>query len=470
MSLIAINVSKHLGGFNVRNDTPSAAVSFNGGRATSVASAHESPVTDLTDPHARSLTVAVLGMGYVGLPTALALAGAGHAVLGLDVSEQRLADIRDCRVDLVPADLVRLRQAIAQPTFLLSADTTLLSAADVVIVCVPTPIDTYLMPDLSPLAAACRTVVGRARPGQTIVLTSTTYVGTTRDLLVKPLSERGLDVGTDVHVAFSPERIDPGNTKHTQASVPRVVGGVTQRCARRAGALLAGIAANIHVVSSAEAAEMTKLVENTFRAVNIALANEFAEVGRVLGLEVMEVINAAATKPYGFTPFFPGPGVGGHCIPCDPHYLLWQLRRDRVRTPVVEQAMAAIAQRPLRVVDRVREVLSDNGLPLRGARVLVVGVTYKPGVEDVRESPAIEILSRLRGAGCEADFWDELAPALRLNDGSILKSLSDPVAPDYDLILVHTLHPGTSYDRIAECPTVLDATYRLTNVDHRMVV
>ena len=224
----------------MRNDTLSAAVSFNGGRVTSVASAHESDVTDLTDPHARSLTVAVLGMGYVGLPTALALAGAGHAVLGLDVSEQRLADIRDCRVDLVPADLVRLRQAIAQPTFLLSADTTLLSAADVVIVCVPTPIDTYLMPDLSPLAAACRTVVGRARPGQTIVLTSTTYVGTTRDLLVKPLSERGLDVGTDVHVAFSPERVDPGNTKHTQASVPRVVGGVTQRCARRAGALLAG--------------------------------------------------------------------------------------------------------------------------------------------------------------------------------------------------------------------------------------
>ena len=454
----------------MRTDMPSAMGSHRGECTTSVTTAHEWGAARLADPRTGSLTVAILGMGYVGLPTALALAEAGHAVLGLDVSEQRLADVRDCRVDLVPADLDRLRKAVVQPTFLLSADTSLLSDADVVIVCVPTPIDTYLMPDLSPLAAACRTVVGRARAGQTVVLTSTTYVGTTRDLLVEPLAERGLEVGTDVHVAFSPERIDPGNTTHPQASVPRVVGGVTGACARRAAAVLAGIAANVHVVSSPEAAEMTKLVENTFRAVNIALANEFAEVGRVFGLEVMEVINAAATKPYGFAPFFPGPGVGGHCIPCDPHYLLWQLRRNRVQTPVVEQAMAAIAQRPLRVVERVREVLSDRGCSLRGSRVLVVGVTYKPGVEDVRESPAIEILSRLREAGCAADFWDDLAPALRLSDGSILKSVSDPVGTSYDLVLVHTLHPGVSYDVIAECPNVLDATYRLTDVDHRIVL
>ncbi|MGZ4619758.1 MAG: nucleotide sugar dehydrogenase, partial [Frankiaceae bacterium] len=393
----------------------SAIASEYGGNATAV----ESDTIGIAEPATGFLTVAVLGMGYVGLPTALALVAAGHAVLGLDVSEQRLADIRDCRVDLVPADLDRLREAITLPTFVLASDTSLISKADAVIVCVPTPIDSHLMPDLSPLAGACRTVVDKARPGQTIVLTSTTYVGTTRDLLVDPLAERGLEAGTDVHVAFSPERIDPGNTTHPQATVPRVVGGVTGGCARRAGALLGSIAANIHLVSAPETAEMTKLVENTFRAVNIALANEFADIGRVLGLEVMEVINAAATKPYGFVPFLPGPGVGGHCIPCDPHYLLWQLRRDRVQTPVVEQAMVAIAQRPLRVVDRVREVLSDNGLSLRGARVLVVGVTYKPGVEDVRESPAIEILSRLRQAGCEADFWDELAPVMRLTDGSI---------------------------------------------------
>jgi nucleotide sugar dehydrogenase len=414
-------------------------------------------------------TVAVVGMGYVGLPTALALSESGFRVLGLDRSQERLDAIRAESVDLLAADHARLQTAVRQGDLLLTSDARVLHSADAVIVCVPTPIDEYLMPDLRPLSGACQTVVTHAHPGQLLILTSTTYVGTTHDLLVQPLTELGFQVGTNINVAFSPERIDPGNSTFPQSVVPRVVGGSTPACAERAAFLLRHVAADVHLVSSAKAAEMTKLLENTFRAVNIALANEFATASSVLGLEVTEVIGAAATKPYGFTPFYPGPGVGGHCIPCDPHYLLWQLRRDRVQLPVVEQAMTAIAHRPLRVVDRVRELLAEQGLAPRSARVLLVGVTYKPGVEDVRESPAIEILSRLRAAGCDAEFWDELSPPVRLNDGTVLQSVPDPVAADYDLVVVHTLQPDVA-DWLADCPHVLDATYRLTGVAHRVLL
>jgi nucleotide sugar dehydrogenase len=239
-------------------------------------------------------------------------------------------------------------------------------------VCVPTPIDEHLLPDMTLLANACATVVEHAVPGQTLVLTSTTYVGCTHDLLVKPLAERGLIAGTDIFIAFSPERIDPGNVQHAQEDVPRVVGGATKQCTERASALLAEYADHLHRVSSAEAAEMTKLYENTFRAVNIALANEFADISGDLSLDILEVIDAAATKPYGFMPFYPGPGVGGHCIPCDPHYLLWQLRKSRRSAPVIESAMSAVALRPGRVLARAREVLAERGLPMFGAKVLIV--------------------------------------------------------------------------------------------------
>ena len=261
--------------------------------------------------------VAVVGLGYVGLPTALAFQAAGRTVLGLDLSERRLADIRGGRVDLVDSDRDRLAAAgdTGSGTFELDHAVGRLSEARTVIVCVPTPVDAHLIPDLSMLRSASASVVAHAVEGQILILTSTAYVGATKDLLAGPLAARGLVAGTDVAVAFSPERIDPGNDRHAHEGVPRVVGGVTSACAERAAVALGGYANHVHRVSSAEAAEMTKLVENTFRAVNIALANELAEISGVLDLDVMEVINAAATKPYGFMPFFPGPGVGGHCIP-----------------------------------------------------------------------------------------------------------------------------------------------------------
>jgi UDP-N-acetyl-D-glucosamine dehydrogenase len=423
------------------------------------------------DPAAsRPADVAVLGLGYVGLPTALGLSAAGSSVIGIDASKERLTAIQDARVDLLPSDLERLRAALGQAEFRLTADPSALCTARAVLICVPTPVDAHLTPDLHPLARACATVVEHAVRGQTIVLTSTTYVGTTRDLLVGPLTARGLTVGEDVFVAFSPERIDPGNAAHPQQSVPRVVGGATRACRRRAADLLGRVADVVHAVSSPEAAEMTKLYENTFRAVNIALANELADVSHALDLEVMEVIGAASTKPYGFMPFYPGPGVGGHCIPCDPHYLLWQLRAKRLTSPLVERAMTSIAERPAQVVNRIREVLSDAGRGLRGTRVLVVGVAYKPGVEDLRESSALEILDALRGHGTVVGYHDAFVPSIRLGDGAVLESVADPGGQKWDLVVLHTLHPGVDHGWIGGYANVLDASYRLDVIPHRAVL
>ncbi|MFI5931851.1 nucleotide sugar dehydrogenase [Actinoplanes sp. NPDC051494] len=410
--------------------------------------------------------VVVVGLGYVGLPTALALQATGSAVLGLEISTQRLEEIRSGAADLLPSDQARLRQALTAPdSFTLTTDATAMATAEVVLVCVPTPIDHYLAPDLDALRAACRSVVAQVVAGQTIVLTSTTYVGCTREFLVEPLRARGFEIGTDVFVAFAPERIDPGNDQHVQKVVPRVVGGVTEECVRRAARLLEGCSSFVHPVSSVEVAEMTKLYENTFRAVNISMANEFADISRGLGLDVTEVIDAAATKPYGFMPFYPGPGVGGHCIPCDPHYLLWQLRADRVSSPLIETAMSQVAARPGRVVQRVVEVLADSGKALSGASVLVVGVAYKPGVADVRESPALEIIQRLRAAGASVSFTDAMIDSIAVRGGRMYSV--DPVdATEWDVVLVHTLQPGTDHSWLADAPTVLDATYRLSGVPH----
>ncbi|MFG2456875.1 nucleotide sugar dehydrogenase [Streptomyces sp. NPDC048523] len=417
--------------------------------------------------------VGIIGLGYVGLPTALALLESGLTVIGLDVDPARLDAIRAHRVDLVPDDHRRLRAHTGDgpgaDRFVLTTDPMALRAAEAILICVPTPVDDHLVPDLRALSGACATAAAHAVPGQTLVLTSTSYVGTTRDLLLDPLAERGLRVPEDLSVAYAPERIDPGSTEHTQSTTPRVVGGVSPECTRRAADVLRRTGAEVHEVLSPEAAEMTKLLENTFRAVNIALANEFATICGELGLEALEVIQAAATKPYGFMPFFPGPGVGGHCIPCDPHYLLWQLREKRVASPLIDTAMTAIATRPHAVVQRAREVLADRGVPLRTARVLVVGVTYKPGVADLRESPSLEIMSALGEAGAEVAYTDPLIPQVSLG-GRLLLSEPEPGERDWDLVLVHGVHPRQDLSWIGDDLPVLDTTYRLQDFKHRAVV
>ncbi|GAB3280813.1 nucleotide sugar dehydrogenase [Actinocorallia lasiicapitis] len=406
--------------------------------------------------------VAIIGLGYVGLPTALTFHAAGARVLGVDVSVRRLDDIRAEQVDLLDSDRVRLTEALGTSAFELTADVTRAAEAAAMVICVPTPVTEELSPDLRALKGACAAAVAAAVPGQVLILTSTTYVGCTEDFLVKPLRERGLEVGSDIFVAFSPERIDPGNDRHAHEDVPRVVGGTTERCTAAASKILARYNSNIHEVSGSGVAEMSKLLENTFRAVNIAMANEFANASRQLGIDIMEVIDAAATKPYGFMPFYPGPGAGGHCIPCDPHYLLWQMKKERVVMNVVENAMNDIAMRPGEVVHRVRELLSDHGKGLRGAKVLVLGVAYKPGVEDIRESPALEIIERLLRAGAEVSYHDQLIREVEI-DGHRLTSV-DPASVDVDLVLAHTPQRGGQSAWIKPGQLVLDATYRMADL------
>ncbi|RLV55684.1 nucleotide sugar dehydrogenase [Aeromicrobium phragmitis] len=433
-----------------------------------------SPVGRIEHPRATepavTADVAIAGLGYVGLPTALAYHHAGQRVVAFDISPHRRAAIERNDVDLLPSDRQRLHRALDDAQFRLVDDPAQLRCARAVIVCVPTPVDRHLVPDLTALRAACETLVEYAVPGQLLMLTSTTYVGCTEDLLVRPLRRRGLVAGEDIHVAFSAERIDPGSAAVRTEQVPRVVAGATSACTGVARRVLAAYAERVHPVPSLAVAEMTKLLENTFRAVNIALVNEFADICGSLGLEVTDVIDAAATKPYGFMPFRPGPGVGGHCIPCDPHYLLWQLRKDRVDAPMISTAMQQIAARPTRVVERLRDVLSRHGLGMPGARVLVSGVTYKPDVADLRESPALEILQRLIEAGAVVGFTDPYVSTATLPNGIDLLRVDDPAAFAPDLVLLHTAHSGTDATWIPDATLVVDGTYGAQALPNRVTL
>ncbi|HEX8715087.1 MAG TPA: nucleotide sugar dehydrogenase [Solirubrobacteraceae bacterium] len=434
------------------------------------------PAAIASKPATERAVVAVVGLGYVGLPTAIALRDAGFSIVGLDTSASRLRAIEAGEVELLDAERDSLGEHVAGGGFVLTDRAEALNAADLVLICVPTPVGERRRPDPTILRAACASVVRHARPEQTIVLTSTTYVGCTRELLVRPLAERGLIAGEDVFVAFAPERIDPGVETHSQMRTPRVLGGVSETCHRRAAAVLQHTCQRLHRVSSPEAAEMVKLYENTFRAVNIALAFELAEACHGYGLDPIEVTDAAASKPYGFLAHYPSAGVGGHCIGVDPHYLTHPLRERGRPATVAEQALRKLAGRPRHVVWRAHEMLVQEGSSLAGARVLVVGASYKPGVADAREAPAREIVARLLDEGADVDYHDPLMPSMRVGERTLHSVEPDPrldasgFGPeDYDLAIVVTVHPERDYGWLARCPAVLDCTYRTLAGRRRMV-
>jgi UDP-N-acetyl-D-glucosamine dehydrogenase len=430
----------------------------------------------LHDPAVDEAVVAVVGLGYVGLPTAIALRNAGARVIGLDSSSTRLTAIRSGQAELLSSEQEDLARHLEGEEFVLTGSPDAISMADLVLICVPTPVDDRRRPEPALVQGACASVVAHARPGQTLVLTSTTYVGSTREMLIEPLAERGLIAGEDIHVAFAPERIDPGVEGHEQLLTPRVIGAVSERCFRRAAALLRHTCRELHRVSSPEAAEMVKLQENTFRAVNIALAFEMGEACRTMGLDPIEVTEAAATKPYGFMAHYPSAGIGGHCIGVDPYYLIHPLREQGRPATLMEAAMSKVEGRPRHIVWRAHEELIAAGTRLADARVLVVGASYKPGVADSREAPAREIIERLLGEGANVEYHDPLVPEISVG-GQMLRTVDpDPrrdasgFGPeDYDLILVVTVHPGHDYGWLMRCERVLDCTYRTEAGRERLV-
>ena len=419
---------------------------------------------DLADRiRSRDANLAIIGQGYVGLPLAVAFARAGFSVTGIDTDLDRVGALQagqSYTPDLASEDLVAL---IRQGRYEATSDFSILERIDVVIICVPTPLGKSKDPDISYIIAAASEVAARFHPGQLVVLESTTYPETTEELLLPIFRQRGARVGEDFFLAFSPERIDPGNPTFKVGDITKVVGGVTSECTRLAATLYREIVPRVHEVSSPKVAELAKLYENVFRNVNIALANEFALMCRRLGVSAKEVIDAAATKPFGFMPFYPGPGIGGHCIPVDPLYLAWKLRVDGYESRFIALADEINRSMPSYVVEVVIEALNRRRRCLNGARIFALGVAYKRGVGDIRESPALEILSRLRQRGADISYADPRVPAVVL-DGVPLKAVEPTreTVSTADCVLILTDHPEFDYRRIVETASLVVDTRNAT--------
>jgi UDP-N-acetyl-D-glucosamine dehydrogenase len=395
----------------------------------------------------RQASVAVVGLGYVGLPLLVRAATAGHPTVGLDVDRWKLGHLRRGLSYVEDVSDAVMTALAASDDVTLTEDAVALADVDVVHICVQTPVHKATKePNLEFLLSAMDDVALHARAGQLIIVESTTYPGATEELLCARLADRGLVVGADVFVAFSPERVDPANKTHDLSNTPKVVGGVTERCTELACAYYGALVETVVPVSSTGTAEMVKLLENTFRAVNIALVNEIAQVCHALDIDVWEVIDAAATKPFGFMPHYPGAGVGGDCIPADPHYLAWKARMRGVPCRLTELAQQINRDMPEYVVQRVSDAL---GRPVDGASILLVGVAYKPDVQDMRESPSWEVAKRLHGRRARVAYHDPYISEARLN-GAVLKSeaLSPGLLRDADCVLVLTPHGGIDYDMI----------------------
>ena len=399
------------------------------------------------------MRIGVVGLGYVGLPLAVAFAEAGHEVVGYDVDVGRVALLGRGESDI--EDIESSRLAALGERFAASSDAGRLGACDAILICVPTPLAAEREPDLTYVKAAAETIATILREGQLVALESTTYPGTTREELLPALERSGLTVGRDFHLAYSPERIDPGRSDHQIATTPKVVGGITAACVERATAVYSEVCNEVVAVSSPEAAELSKLLENTFRSVNIALVNELAQLTDRLGIDIWEVIDAASTKPFGFMRFEPGPGMGGHCLPVDPFYLAYKARQHDFYTEFVELAGKINQAHPLFCVSKIQAALNDRGKAVNGSRVLLLGVSYKAGVADLREAPSLKILRHLRELGAVVSYHDPLVPALaeeRLESVEL-----GPAVAAADAVAIITAHPGIDYERlVADAALVVD--------------
>jgi UDP-N-acetyl-D-glucosamine dehydrogenase len=411
----------------------------------------------------RTACVGVVGLGYVGLPLAIEYAKAGFRVIGYDLSERVVAALNEGASHIQDVPSADVARQIESGKFEATTDEGRLVEMDVVLIAVPTPLSKTRDPDMTFVLASSDAIARNCHPGMLVVLESTTYPGTTRELMQPKLEEHGLVVGEDIFLAFSPERVDPGNPVWNTKNTPKVVGGITQACTEVAVALYAACLDTVVPVSSSETAELTKLLENTFRAVNIAMVNEMAMVCDRLGVNVWEVVEAAATKPFGYMKFLPGPGIGGHCIPLDPHYLAWKMRTLNYKTRFIDLASEINSEMPAMVAEKVSRALNDDRKSVNGSRILVLGVAYKRDIDDVRESPALDVMRLLELDGADVVFYDPYVPLIR-EDGHVRMGvdLTDKELERADAVVIITDHSSVDYQRVLDLASVIVDTRNVT--------
>jgi UDP-N-acetyl-D-glucosamine dehydrogenase len=399
----------------------------------------------------------VVGLGYVGLPLAIEMTKSGFRTVGFDVSQSVVTGLSRGQSHIIDVPAAEVEEAVTAGRFAATTDPSRLAACDTISICVPTPLGKTKDPDLSYVVAAAETVATVLRRGQLVILESTTFPGTTREIMLPILERSGLRVGEDFFLCFSPERVDPGNAVWTTKNTPKVIGGVTPRCIEAGHAIYQRIFDTLVPVPNAEAAELVKLYENTFRMINIALVNELAQVCEKLDVDVWDVIDAAATKPFGFMKFTPGPGLGGHCIPLDPHYLVWKMKTLAYKTRMIEVASEVNSEMPLYVVRKVADALNTVGRPISGSRILILGIAYKKDVDDLRESPALEIMSTLQQKGAVLAYHDAFCSVIGDDGHTPLAGLpmeSRPLTGEElaaaDIVVIATDHGGVDYQLVAD--------------------
>lgn len=414
----------------------------------------------------KTATIGVVGLGYVGLPLAVEKAKAGYNVIGFDIQEEKVNKVNNGENyigDVIPADL---KQLVESGKLKATSDYSFIKDVDAITICVPTPLDIYKQPNMEYVKSSTEAISKNLNAGTLVVLESTTYPGTTEELIKPILEKNGHTIGKDIFLAYSPERIDPGNKHFKTKNTPKVVGGVTPACTKVAATMYRSILeSEVHEVSSPAVAEMEKLLENTFRNINIALANEMAILCNKMGIDVWEVIDAAKTKPYGFMPFYPGPGLGGHCIPIDPWYLTWKAREYNYHTRLIETAGEINDSMPDFIVQRCAEILNEQSKSLKGSKILILGVAYKKDIEDYRESPVLPILNRLTKSGVEWEIVDPYVPEFMLN-GQIFETidLTEDKLKSADLVLITTNHSSFKYEIIEkESQVILDSRNSFEN-------
>ncbi|MBZ5723927.1 MAG: nucleotide sugar dehydrogenase [Acidobacteriia bacterium] len=412
----------------------------------------------------RRARVGIVGLGYVGLPLAVEFANAGFSVTGIDVSRQKVSRVNagDSYVGDVPS--ATLAALVDAGKLRATADFSAVQELDTINICVPTPLRKTKDPDMSFIVSSCQDMARHFHAGMLIILESTTYPGTTDELVLPMLLKSGLQVGQDFFLCFSPERVDPGNPKFQTVNIPKVVGGCTPACTEMGRLFYAQALQSVVPVSSTQVAEMVKLLENTFRMINIGLANEMALMCGRMGINVWEVIDAAATKPFGFMPFYPGPGLGGHCIPIDPFYLSWKTRQAGIEARFIELAGYINGQMPHFVVDKVQNALNDAGKPVKGSRIHVMGVAYKRDIDDLRESPALDVILLLRQRGALVSYSDPYVPTVRL-DGIQLAACPEEAAAAADCAVIVTDHAAFDYRALVDCsPLIVDTRNALKHI------